>query len=105
MTRKEALRQAGNANEVYFGIQRFIEQNGYSPTLDELLATTSINSKKTIVKHVRILQGLGLVSGELKKSRTLGLVGYRYVDMDDGTIVYGEKVKKEEVKKNGTGEE
>ena len=100
MTRSEALQQAGNANEVYFGIQRFMQLHGYSPTLDELLATTSICSKKTLMKHVRTLQGLGLVSGELKKSRTLGLVGYQYVDIDDGTIVYGEKVKKEEVKSN-----
>ena len=91
MTRGEALKLAGNANEVYFGIQRFIQEHGYSPTLDELMLNTSIHSKETVMKHVRTLRKLGLVSGELRKSRTLGLVGYQYVDMDDGTIIYGEE--------------
>lgn len=99
MTRDEALGAAGKASEVYFGIQKFIMQHGYGPTLDELMSVTSIRSKKTILRYVRSLQDLNLVSGEIKKSRTLGLVGYTYIDTDDGTIEYGKKGECENVRK------
>lgn len=91
MTRQEALNSAEAASQEYHIIRDFILSHGYSPTLDEIMAIGHFSSKKTVCRHVKKLQGLGLITGEIGKPRTLSLVGYSYVDTDDGSIRYGVK--------------
>lgn len=92
-TREEALAEVGSASLEYHAVCRFIKENGYSPTLDEIMRITHRGSKQTTTKNIKKLIGIGLLQGELRKKRTLRVSGYTYQDMDDGTMRYYEKYK------------
>lgn len=88
MTRQEAIKESGGASIVYFEIIKFIKEFGYSPTLDEIRERTHIGSKRTVIKYVRKLRQLNLIEAELKKSRTIVVRGYEYMDKGEN-LTYG----------------
>ena len=93
MTRNEALEKCGMAAPLYYDIIRFIKEFGYSPTLDELMQRNHIHSKKIILKRVRLLEEYGLITMELKKSRTICVRGFEYVDKGE-MLEYGREYNK-----------
>ena len=56
---------------VYKAIKKFIEDNGYSPTIRELCDITGKNSAGTVQVHLRNLKKLGYITYIDGKSRTI----------------------------------
>lgn len=91
MTRENAIKESGPAAKCYYCIVKFVEENGFPPTIDELKALAGIGSKRTTIKYLKKLQELRLIEVELKKARAISVRGYKFVLNDTG-LEYGEKL-------------
>ena len=56
-------------------IREFINEHGYSPTIDELSAATGITSKAVVYYYMQKLKAEKLIRWERNKRRTIQLVG------------------------------
>ena len=56
-------------------IERFIQRNGYSPTLDEIGEMMGLSSLATVHKHLQNLEGKGQIRRNWNHSRAIELTG------------------------------
>ena len=54
-------------------IEQFIDQNGYSPTLEEIGGVMGLRSPATVHKHLQNLEGKGLIKRNWNHSRSIEL--------------------------------
>lgn len=59
--------------EMLDSIDAFIDENGYSPTLEEIGATLGLSSPATVHKHLQNLEGKGLIRRNWNHSRSIEL--------------------------------
>jgi repressor LexA len=64
-------------HDVYSFIQQFVEQNGYSPSFEEIGEGLGLSSLATVHKHVTNLQQKGLLKRDFNRSRSIDLVAPR----------------------------
>jgi repressor LexA len=88
--------------EVLDVIREFIEQNGYSPSLEEIGSALGLSSVATVHKHVTHLVDKGLVRRAWNQNRSIELVeedrGERAVDVPLlGTIAAGQPIEAVEI--------
>lgn len=55
-------------------IKKYIEKNGYSPTLRELCDLTKLKSTSSIYSHLNKLQEAGYIKKERGEARTLRVI-------------------------------
>ena len=63
--------------EVYDFISRFVAENGYSPSYDEIREGLSLNSLATVHKHISNLEKKGLLKRDYNRSRSIDLLAPR----------------------------
>lgn len=68
-----------NKRSVYGFVVEFIKSKGYSPSIREICKGTGIMSTATVRDHLNILKENGVINMEEGKSRTISLVGYKFV--------------------------
>lgn len=56
---------------IYEIIKRFIEKNGYSPTVREIMKKAKLNSPATIQNYINILKDKGYITNTENKNRTI----------------------------------
>ncbi|MEG1710980.1 MAG: transcriptional repressor LexA [Clostridia bacterium] len=67
--------RSDKTGEVYEYIQSFIEKNGYSPSVRDILAAMGFNSTATVQYYINKLEKQGLITKTGNKNRTLSLQG------------------------------
>lgn len=77
-TKGEATQQ-----RVYDFIVDFITSKGYSPSMREISTGTGIKSTASVSDYLCMLEKLGKIKTENNKVRTISLVGYKLVKIDD----------------------
>src|SRR3954466_7953740 len=60
--------------EVYDFISRFVTENGYSPSFDEIGQGLKLNSLATVHKHISNLERKGLLTRDYNRSRSIDLL-------------------------------
>lgn len=60
--------------QVYDFIAHFVQENGYSPSFDEIGKGMSLNSLATVHKHVSNLETKGLLKRDYNRSRSIDLL-------------------------------
>lgn len=60
--------------EVYDFISRFVAENGYSPSFDEIGKGLKLNSLATVHKHITNLEKKGLLTRDYNRSRSIDLL-------------------------------
>jgi repressor LexA len=60
--------------QVYDFISRFISENGYSPSFEEIKAGQGLNSLATVHKHISNLEKKGLLTRDYNRSRSIELL-------------------------------
>ncbi len=61
-------------HELYDFISRFVAENGYSPSFEEIKIGMGLNSLATVHKHVTNLETKGLLTRDYNRSRSIDLV-------------------------------
>ena len=61
-------------HEVYDFISRFVSENNYSPSYEEIRVALKLNSLATVHKHVSNLEKKGLLTRDYNRSRSIDLV-------------------------------
>jgi len=60
--------------EVYDFLAKFVEENGYSPSFEEIGAGLGLTSLATVHKHISNLEQKGLLKRDYNRSRSIDLV-------------------------------
>jgi repressor LexA len=60
--------------EVYDFISRFVTENGYSPSFEEIGQGLKLNSLATVHKHISNLEKKGLLTRDYNRSRSIDLL-------------------------------
>ena len=60
--------------QVYDFISRFIAENGYSPSFEEIKVGQGLNSLATVHKHISNLEKKGLLTRDYNRSRSIELL-------------------------------
>lgn len=60
-------------------IIRFIQDNGYSPTVREICELTNLESTSTVYSHLQRLQSEGFITMQEYQPRTIRVIGYKFV--------------------------
>ena len=60
--------------EVYDFISRFVTENGYSPSFEEIGQGLELNSLATVHKHISNLEKKGLLTRDYNRSRSIDLL-------------------------------
>lgn len=68
---------------VYNFIVEFIMKNGYSPSVEEISVGSGLSSKSSVHNCLIILQTLGKIDMKKNTARTIRLVGYKLVKMEE----------------------
>lgn len=55
-------------------VGRYIEENGYSPSIRDIMDGLDLNSTDTIHRRLRIMQRQGRINWQANQSRTLRIV-------------------------------
>ena len=61
-------------HELYDFISRFVAENGYSPSFEEIKVGMGLNSLATVHKHVTNLEKKGLLTRDYNRSRSIDLL-------------------------------
>src|ERR1700721_4394652 len=61
-------------HEVYDFISRFVAENGYSPSFEEIGTGLKLNSLATVHKHITNLEKKGLLTRDYNRSRSIDLL-------------------------------
>ena len=64
-------------------IVEYMTTKGYSPSVREICKAIGLKSTSSAYIHLSKLQKNGLITMELDKPRTISLVGYKLVKVDD----------------------
>ncbi len=80
MSKKEKI--AGR-ERVYNFVVDFILQNGYSPSIEEITVGSGLSSKASVHDCLQMLQMMGKIEMKRNVARTIWLVGYKLVKMED----------------------
>lgn len=67
-------------NVTFRFIERYVAENGISPTMDEIKKGTKISGTETIYKHLDILEIEGYISKINKKSRSIKILKFANLD-------------------------
>ena len=65
--------------KIYDFLIEFITTNGYSPSIREICNGTNIKSTSIVHRQLLVLEKLGLIRTKMSKSRTISVVGYKYL--------------------------
>lgn len=60
--------------EIYEFVERFLEENGYAPSLEEIAGHFGLSSVATVHEHLENLQSKGVLRRDPNKSRAVELV-------------------------------
>src|SRR6516162_4462715 len=60
--------------EVYDFLAKFVEENGYSPSFEEIGAGLGLTSLATVHKHISNLEQKGLLKRDYNRSRSIDLL-------------------------------
>ena len=63
---------------VYEFIIKFIEENGYPPTVREIADGMGVKSHSMVYGMMTMLHNLGLIHMEPKKPRAIKVIGYEF---------------------------
>jgi repressor LexA len=72
-SRREPMYLTRRQREMLDSIDQFIEENGYSPTLEEIGGALGLSSPATVHKHLQNLEGKGLIRRNWNHSRSIEL--------------------------------
>lgn len=72
-------RGTATRKRIYDYLVKFITNNGYSPSVREIAKGVEISSTSTIYYHLYILEKMGKIRMQPKKTRSISLVGYKFV--------------------------
>jgi len=61
-------------HQVYDFISRFVAENGYSPSFEEIASGLELSSLATVHKHISNLEKKGLLTRDYNRSRSIDLV-------------------------------
>lgn len=64
---------------VYDYLVKFITNNGYSPSVREIGKGVNISSTSIIYHYLYVLEKMGKIRMQPKKTRSISLVGYKFV--------------------------
>lgn len=67
---------------IYEFIVKFMMEHQYSPTVREIGDGVGLRSASSILWHLLVLKEAGLIDYEPSQSRTIRLMGYKFVKMD-----------------------
>lgn len=65
--------------KIYNFIVSFMTEKGYSPSIREIGDAVGLNSTSSVFNQLMNLQDDGLIKMQNCKSRTISLVGYKFV--------------------------
>ena len=65
--------------KIYNFIVNFMTENGYSPNIREIGDAVGLSSTSSVFNQLMNLQDEGLIKMQNGKSRTISLVGYKFV--------------------------
>ena len=65
--------------KIYNFIVNFMTEKGYSPSIREIGDAVGLNSTSSVFNQLMNLQDDGLIKMQNGKSRTISLVGYKFV--------------------------
>lgn len=68
---------------VYNFIVKFITENCYSPSIREICEGAKLRSKSSVYEHLMELELMGKIEMRRNAARTIRLVGYKMVKVDD----------------------
>ena len=60
--------------KIYNILKEFISENGYAPTVREIMKIAKLNSPATIHEHLKRLEDKGYIKSDKGKSRTIRIV-------------------------------
>jgi|TARA_B100000035_G_scaffold259435_1_gene230046 repressor LexA len=60
--------------EVFDFVGKYLSQNGYAPTFDEIAKEFGFNSKGTVYKHVKALREKGLIQHQWNRTRSIEIM-------------------------------
>src|SRR5580700_10974128 len=60
--------------QVYDFISEFVQENGYSPSFEEIASGMELSSLATVHKHISNLEKKGLLTRDYNRSRSIDLV-------------------------------
>lgn len=75
---------------MYNFVVDFILQNGYSPSIEEITVGSGLSCKASVHDCLQMLQMMGKIEMKRNVARTIRLVGYKLVKMDD-SVYNGER--------------
>ena len=78
MTTKEQGKKT--RQRILNAIVSYMMAYNYPPTVREICDLTGIKSTSTINRHLDIMCDCGVISRELDQSRTINVMGIRYID-------------------------
>lgn len=64
---------------IYDYLVKFITNNGYSPSVREIGKGVNISSTSIIYHYLYVLEKMGKIRMQPKKTRNISLVGYKFV--------------------------
>jgi repressor LexA len=67
---------------IYEYIVKFMMEHQYSPTVREIGEGVGLKSVSPILGHLLVLKEAGLIDYEPSQSRTIRLMGYKFVKVD-----------------------
>ena len=76
----------GNRKMIYEYLVEFIEKNGYSPSLSEIMTGVGCSSRSIVKNTMQQLVKMGLISYKPKLNRTITLNDYRWVKVEKSRI-------------------
>lgn len=81
---KNQFESGGSSREkIYNFLVKFITENGYSPSFREICEGTYLRSTSNINSHLFKLKQEGKINMKGSMPRTISLVGYKYVKVED----------------------
>ncbi len=63
--------------EIYDFISRFVAENNYSPSFEEIREGMSLNSLATVHKHITNMEAKGLLTRDYNRSRSIDLLPFK----------------------------
>ena len=80
----QIIKQGENTrSSVYEFIVDFITSNGFSPSMREIANGTGIKSTATVHEHLFMLEQMGMIRTQGRKSRTISVVGYGFIRLKE----------------------
>ena len=84
MDKKLQLQEQGMATRqrIYDFLVEYITKNGYSPSYLEIADGTGLKAKSRVHHYISVLEDMGKIHTQNGKTRTISLVGYKFVKVD-----------------------